>query len=204
MGLQGFGSWGRKRNAGSEITNSLSPWDAACASCFTYKKKCSFRHPEGLCNPAQTERGYKGRDQMHSWGMCLLSVGCRGGCCAKSPRFALIGSLCSQDFLLSNAKAANTAQLQRYLPEPCPPQVTDVLIHKTPLWEQVAGISSASSTFPLHSSPHVVFFLFQSHTVIPLPPLGADPTLSSPSPCLHENTGMETEGWPGSAWLAAR
>lgn len=157
MGLQWLGSWGRKRNVGSEITNRLSPRDVACASCFTYKKKCSFRHPEALCNPTQTERGYKGRDQMHSCGMCLLSVGCRGGCCAKSPQFSLIGSLCSQDFLLSNAKGANAAQLQRYLSEPCPPQVTDVLIHETPLWEQVAGISSASSTFPLHSSPHMVF-----------------------------------------------
>lgn len=156
MGLQGLCSWGRKRNVGPEITNRLCPWDVACASCFTYKKKCSFRHPEALCNPTKPERGYKGRDQCTAVG-CLLSVGCRGGCCAKSPRFSSIGSLCSQDFLLSNAKGANTAQLQRYLPEPCPPQVTDVLIHKTPLWEQVAGISSASSTFPLHSSPHVVF-----------------------------------------------
>lgn len=186
MGLQGCGSQGRKRNVGSEITNRLYPWYAACASCFTYKKKCSFRHPEALCNPTQTERGYKGRDQMHSCGMCLLSVGCRGGCCAKSPQFSSIGSLCSQDFLLSNA------QLQRYLPEPCPPQVTDVLICETPLWEQVAGISSASSTFPLHSSPHMVFsrplFISEFHS-------------NSTSPCksrealLPLTPSMKTQEW---------
>lgn len=131
MGLQGLGSQGRKRNVGSEITNSSCPWDVACASCFTYKKKCSFRQAEALCNPAQRE-ATRERTKCTAVG-CLQSVGCRGGCCAKSPQFSSIGSLCSQDFLLSNAKRPNATQLQRYLPEPCPPQVTDVLIQQTPL-----------------------------------------------------------------------
>lgn len=140
--------------------------------------------------PYCTERGLRGKWQICKCEACLLSVGHRGGRCAKNSFCSRLDISFPRTFCLAIQGELTLQNYSRYFTEPCPSQVTDVLIHGTPLCEQVARISSTSSTFPLYSSHHVVFSrplfisgLYSNSTS----PCKSRCNPLCPSPCLHEN-----------------
>lgn len=97
----------RGREVKPEITNRICPWDFAYVSCFTYKKKCSFRDPT-LHGKGTTREG---TDLQEQGGFAVCRTQRRPLC--KTPILLSIGHIFFQDFLLGNIRGAKTARLLR-------------------------------------------------------------------------------------------